>query len=1439
MTLAAVPRRRAARTVAAMIVFAVLAAVVAFVPAVGVAPAAHAAAGSPGTPSDPVSLYQEDFENGVESDPVSLSDYASSSGVGYNADTYWLDRAECNGFVVSQSTPLNDTDCSDADLGDPVRQQSFQQTVRQMVGAIAEVNGGDAATNSGLAELANETAPSGQAVFETTTPLPLNGANGRYVVFSVDAAATTCNATHANLTFYAASGGTETPLNATPIDPCNTADSRVSELAPTTAINTGAVYGGRFSSDGSVLVTGASLGLVLRNVTASADGNGNDFAIDDIQVLDATPQLDKSFDPATIKQGQSATLTFTITNTSELAAKDGWSFTDTLPDGLSVTGPAASTTCAAGSVTAPAGAASIGVTGNLNAGQASCTVTVHVTSDTVGSYTNGPDNVTTTGLNPPADANLNVTSNAWTCSTFGYLFQTPNATTHQIYQVDLVTGASQQIGTTADSVNAVGYNTLDNFVYGWNSDSMMVRVGADGTETSLGHPAGIPAGVNFNVGDIDHDGHYFVTSSRADPDWYEIDLVPGSATYGQVIDSGSFTTPRSVSALPSDWAFINGKFYGLVDSPAHLIEYDPASNTASDLGTLAGTGAEGGGYGAVYADAAGYLYASDNSTGFVVRVDLNTHRAVKIANGPSSGGNDGTRCPTAPIPTITVAKQVDGRVLPDDQFTVGLQQADGTVLTSVTTEGTDTSASTDDWPVQANTAYTITDAMADGSPDALTAYDPTISCVDSTSGEPVDTSGDVGAWQVTSTDADPIVCTVTNAPGTPAFSISKTASAGTAVPGGTIDYAITVTNTSSVPYTAAVPAHFDDDLSGVLDDASYDNDATEGATVSGTTLSWTGPLAVGATTVVTYSVTVDDPDTGDKLLHNAIVPPTRGSGGSCDPADACTTDTPVQSYHVTKTADTDTIAPGKTVTYTIAVENTGQVAYTADDPASFTDDLSGVLDDATYNDDVSGGATYAEPSISWSGPLDVGQTLTFTYSVTLNSPDMGDGELENGVVTDGPGGGCPAGSLDPDCRTEVPSKSFSLVKTASANEAGVGTKVTYTVTVTNTGKADFTADGPASFTDDLSGVLDDAAYNGDATQGATVSGKTLSWSGPLAVGAVVAVTYSVTVDTPDTGDHSLKNAVTTSDEHGSCEPGDCVTTTPIRDFAVVKKASASSVKAGDTITYTLTVTATGTAPYTAERPAKLHDDLSGVLDDAAYNGDATQGATVSGKTLSWAGPLALGERLTITYSVTVDAPDTGDQLLKNAVVADNGSGPGDPKDGSVETPVASFHVTKTASGSDTTPGSVVSYTITVENTGKADYTSADPAAFTDDLSQVLDDARYNGDATSGATYRAPTLSWSGPLAVGKEAIITYSVTVAGQDDGDGKLDNAVVTPLDGNCPSGSTGEDCAVETLVGPSGPLAFTGTDLVPAALIALLLGGVGAAILTVGARLRRRFLG
>lgn len=120
---------------------------------------------------------------------------------------------------------------------------------------------------------------------------------------------------------------------------------------------------------------------------------------------------------------------------------------------------------------------------------------------------------------------------------------------------------------------------------------------------------------------------------------------------------------------------------------------------------------------------------------------------------------------------------------------------------------------------------------------------------------------------------------------------------------------------------------------------------------------------------------------------------------------------------IVKELDNAEPVEGDTVTYTVAVTNTGSVAFPG---LSFDDDLSGVLDDATYNDDAEadmGEVSYSAPTLSWAGDLAVGETATITYSFVVTGD--GDGTLENTVTSEAIGTNCsdePAGDGDPaDC----------------------------------------------------------------------------------------------------------------------------------------------------------------------------------------------------------------------------------------------------------------------------------------------------------------------------------------------------------------------------------------------------------------------------------------
>jgi uncharacterized repeat protein (TIGR01451 family) len=353
---------------------------------------AWAAPGTPGVPQAPRVVFAEDFENAVGPTPILLTSYTGAAGQTYSADPQWL--TACNGAIVQGASP----DSGQAASG--CTTAATYSGVRQLAYALGAHRGSATPANNHAVTAYTQNPPPGvdRIQFQTTTPIAVP-ASGRFITVSVDAAEVSCFTNHALFKFYLLDGATEIPTFTTPIDPCTAPGGTMISVPPIGSAGAGTVRTGTYSANNAVLFSGSQLGIRMRNGQGSS--TGNDAAFDNIQALDVTPQLDKSLSPANLGVGQTATLTFTITNTSELGAKAGWSFSDTLPAGLAVVDPAPSTTCSATNVAAPAGGGSIAVAGNLNAGQTSCTVTVNVASTGAGTYTNCAANVTTIGLDPP------------------------------------------------------------------------------------------------------------------------------------------------------------------------------------------------------------------------------------------------------------------------------------------------------------------------------------------------------------------------------------------------------------------------------------------------------------------------------------------------------------------------------------------------------------------------------------------------------------------------------------------------------------------------------------------------------------------------------------------------------------------------------------------------------------------------------------------------------------------------------------------------------------------------------------------------------------------------------------------------------------------------------------------------------------------------------
>lgn len=410
-------------------------------------PSAQAAAG---VMEAPTVVFTENFENNMTNLATGAKSYTTTNGatqyVGAAGQTYtgspqWINGERCNGVVLSYnnatapawaSTPALTNKCSTVagvqsyngirTLARAMGVYSGQRDNEHIVSGYTECQL-TSLGNTSTCDIIGSGATNG-VMFQTTTLIPVTP--NRYYTFGVDTVygncsnptSTTTQASDPQYQFQLVDGaGTATNIGGV-LNGCRPSSSRqtyvVNRPIAVGTTTTMTAYVQPLRADAAFRYTGSSLGIKMYN--ASGVTNGNDGGFDNIRLFDVTPSLDKAFAPAVITRGSVSTLTFTVTNTTDLLAKTDWSFSDALPAGLVVAPtPAVGGTCTqvAGAAlvrTAAAGGTSIAVSGgDLAVGQQSCTITVNVTAAADGTYTNGPANVTTS-LVPPENATLEVIS---------------------------------------------------------------------------------------------------------------------------------------------------------------------------------------------------------------------------------------------------------------------------------------------------------------------------------------------------------------------------------------------------------------------------------------------------------------------------------------------------------------------------------------------------------------------------------------------------------------------------------------------------------------------------------------------------------------------------------------------------------------------------------------------------------------------------------------------------------------------------------------------------------------------------------------------------------------------------------------------------------------------------------------------------------------------
>ncbi|MDR1187437.1 MAG: hypothetical protein LBK95_08275 [Bifidobacteriaceae bacterium] len=512
---------------------------------------------------------------------------------------------------------------------------------------------------------------------------------------------------------------------------------------------------------------------------------------------------------------------------------------------------------------------------------------------------------------------------------------------------------------------------------------------------------------------------------------------------------------------------------------------------------------------------------------------------------------------------------------------------------------------------------------------------------------------------VSSCDDVPVGSTVNLA----GLKVEKTvATSGLHQAGHFADYTVTLTNIGRAAYTTADPALVTDDLSGVLDDSTLDVDSLmpTGAHWDPTAqvITWSGPLAEGASQQITYRVVYAPGAAGAdlRLDNTASIRPVDVIDQT--PGLRAQTSTPGSDLHLSKAADVERVKAGGRVGYTVTLDNSrGKAAA----PVAWKDDLSGVLDDAALIEGpaVTGqGVTVKREgaALVLSGQVGAGQKVVVKYAVRVLE-DVGDRVLRNALIGQCDGGRCAAPAecrQDDPLTTCTPVVGYRVAKEAVTPEPDraprPGETVTYRLIFTNVGSEPIAVDQ----TDDLSGVLDDAVVGeldltGAAGLTADLADDQLVIGGSLGVGVTAVITYQALIrPEAERGDSILINHVV---------PADVSTETPVAELTLRKTAEPAVAHPGEVVSYRLELRSVGAATVGVE----LIDDFSWASDDAALVAEPvsdSESVVVTREpglsVFAMTGELAAGETAVISYQMKVlEAvdPENSDDVMTNVVVA--------------------------------------------------------------------------------------------------------------------------------------------------------------------------------------------
>lgn len=475
--------------------------------------------------------------------------------------------------------------------------------------------------------------------------------------------------------------------------------------------------------------------------------------------------------------------------------------------------------------------------------------------------------------------------------------------------------------------NAIGFNPLDNYIYGieWDgtTGNELLRVGANGSSVNLGVVAGLPVG-NYAAGVISPTGDYYVTEGGGAP-LYRINLTTRSAT--------AITMSQSVTVFDLVW--YGGALYSINSSNGQLIRIDPATGAVTSIGSTAPVvlsiamwGFNNG------------LYAYHGASNSIYSIDPLTGAATLVSSAPTAGNADGANCPTPNIQfnaDLSVTKTNTPASGPNDLANDLYTPGEVRTYTIVVTNGSSSFGASN---------VTVSDPVPAGINAATVSW----TCTATSGGSRCGATSGSGALNDTGLDLPPsAVATYTVTMTVPATLTGNLANTVTVTPPNTINDT-NAANNSATDVDQSAPLLTIRKISvGGVDSFGFTGTngvatqtlvtATAGAPISGATQALTtaatATTITESTTPATYRVTditctglgaggTATPDLVNRVVSLDAAATAAGANIVC----TFTNTLQQADIQVVKTATPNPVVSGDVVTYTLVVSNNGPNAVT-------------------------------------------------------------------------------------------------------------------------------------------------------------------------------------------------------------------------------------------------------------------------------------------------------------------------------------------------------------------------------------------------------------------------------------------------------------------------------------------------------------------------------